>query len=51
MIGEEGRLLIEECMNPLVRGIYTTWMIMINLNVGVCVYMDVLTDLAARYYG
>ena len=31
LIGEEGRLFIEECTNSLVQGIYTTWMVMIKL--------------------
>ena len=31
LIGEEGRLFIEECTNSLVQGIYTSWMVMIKL--------------------
>ena len=36
---------VYESLGP---GIYTTWMVMINLNVGVCVYMDALTHSARR---
>ena len=50
-MGKEGKLLIEKFMNPLVQGLYISWIVMINLNVGACVYVVALPDSAAKFYG